>query len=313
MKQVVLGLIVSLSMISFGQDVDELLESARAAREAENHKKAIKLLEEVIELDASIAEAHISLAYANWYEGQYEETFKGLNSAIIANPDNAYLYDTRGFFYKTIGKPNVALRDYRIALEKAETFENDTAYHSVLMNRATVYSDIREFELAYEDLLRCYHFDSTNISVLNNIAITADEVGKADETMGYLFRVIEIDSNFVAGYTNIGFHYQLREEFEASIPYFNKALELLPDEPLSLNNRSYSKMKVGDLKGAMDDVNASIDIYSANSYAYRNRGLIYLEMGKNKKACEDFNTALQLGFTEMYGMEVFNLVEKLCK
>jgi tetratricopeptide (TPR) repeat protein len=69
---------------------------------------------------------------------------------------------------------------------------------------------------------------------------------------------------------------------------------------------------LNDLKGALDDVNHSLQLYPQNSYAYKNRALIFIAMKQYSKACADLQIAIQLGFTQMYGDEVKNLLEQYC-
>jgi tetratricopeptide (TPR) repeat protein len=102
-------------------------------------------------------------------------------------------------------------------------------------------------------------------------------------------------------------------EHQKAIEFFDKALKIEKDQPLALNNRGYSKYKVGHLKGGLSDFEKSILHYPANSYAFKNRALIYFAMKEFTKSCADLHTAIKLGFTEMYGKEVMNLIEENCR
>lgn len=292
------------------QTEDEQMDEVIALANEGKLKKAIKICDEVIAENPKYIYSYINKSIIYVQLEKYDEALIALDEGLTENPKSAQLYHERGILYQSYSLIDRALRDYSLGVKFAE---NDSIKNSIRISEATAMSQTRNFEGAYEVLMECYAFDSTNMATLNNLATVCDEVGKEDQTLYYLHKVIEIDSNFVPGYVNIGYTYQVREEYEKSIAYFDKALEISPNEALSYNNRAYSKLMMGDLDGALKDVNRSLELYPGNAYAYRNRALIYIEMKKMKKACEDLQTALDWKFTEMYGNEVSDLMRRYCR
>lgn len=305
----VFGLLIFSNATVFGQTEDEALEEIVAYGNAGKYKKALKLCDELIAKNPKSILAYQNKCTIYKNLGDYSQAFDALNQGLTANPNSAELYHERGIFYQNAAKTDAAIRDYNLGIKFAE---NDTLRNSIMISKATAYSDLRNFKEAYTIDMECFAFDSMNLVLLNNLAIICDEIGKSDLTIYYLTKVVEADSLFTPGYVNIGFYYQGKGEYEKSIPYFDKALLLDPNEALSYSNRSYSKLKIGDLEGALKDVNRSLELYSTNSYAYRNRALIYLEMGQKTKACEDLQRAIDLGFTTQYGNEVRDLIGRNC-
>ena len=150
-----------------------------------------------------------------------------------------------------------------------------------------------------------------NIGALNNIASLCDEVGRADEKVGYFQRIIDADPSFYYVHVNIGFHYLGEEKFEEALNEFNQVLEIDSTEAATLNNKSFALLKLNRIDEAMAFVNKSLTYGPKNAYAYRNRALIKLEM-RDQSACDDLRKAQQLGFTEQYGSEVNDLIEVNC-
>lgn len=298
------------SAASFSQSPDDQMNEVQLLVDNGKIKKAIKLCDKVIEANPNFVVAYVNKSYLLVDLKKYDEALTALNDGLAANKTDSFLYHERGLLYQSYGMNDHALRDYNLGIKFAE---NDSVKNSVMISKSVSRSRVRDFQGAYDILLECYDFDSTNMATLNNLAVVCDEVGKPEMVPFYLTKVIEADSLFVPGYVNLGFHYQSKEEYEKSIFYFDKALSIRPDEAFSYNNRAYSKLKMGDLDGALSDVNKSIELYPGNAYAYRNRALIYIEMDKISKACEDIQLALDWSFTEQYGNEMIQLQRKYCK
>ncbi len=247
---------------------------------------------------------------ASWRKKEYEKAIITLSVAITDMPDSVNLYDMRGALLETFRLYEEAIKDFTSGIEKTD----DPALKShLLANRGGTKCRIRDFAGGYEDLVKAIEYDSTNVDALSNLAAVCDEVGRADETLIYLDKIVVIDPDYVPAYVNLGYKYQLMGEHQKAIEYFDKAIALAPDEALGYSNRSYSKLKLDDVKGAMKDINESIKLYPSNSYAYKIRALIFLEKNKLDDACKDLSLAIEYEYTEQYGPEVNELIEKHCK
>jgi tetratricopeptide (TPR) repeat protein len=295
---------------SAAQDKHPAYEKAVELYDKKDFLNAVKQVNLALQKDSTNADYLMLKGSIFQAMEQIEQAFEIYSKAIFYNPDSVWLYNNRGLLLASMREEKLALRDFDKALSLKIA---DSVRLSLLLNRGAVKNNIRDFKGAYEDLMEGYRIDSLNISILNNLATIADEVGMGDQTLTYLYKVIKINPAFAGAYVNIGFKLQLMEKHKEAVTYFDKALELEPDEPLSYNNRGYSKLKLGDLDGAMKDVNKSIDLYPGNSYAYRNKALIYIARNDMKAACQQIEKSLQQGFTEMYGEEVEELRKKHCR
>lgn len=309
LRNTILVLILCVTYNSFAQTATEFYQRAYSYYQEGKYKDCINLLDMAIRRDA-IAETYLLKAQTYQQLQKYDKLLESLNDGLAMYPNDPWLYNERGYYYQRIGKADPAIRDYGLAIKFAEG--NDSLIDIFTLNRGTAKSSKLDFEGAYEDYMFCYKYDSTDISVLNNLAVVCDEVGRDDEVLKYLHKVIEVDSTAWFAYGNIGFAYQQKGDYEKSIEYFNMVLEGYPDEPFALSNRSYSKFKLGKYKDALKDVDKSIEVLPGNAYAYRNRALIYIETVKTKKACSDLEMALKQGFTQRYGDEVEKLLQKYC-
>jgi len=274
------------------------------------YAKAVKSIDKLIEKDPVNARYHINKAQYQLDLKDYEEAIKTLTKATKLMPDSADLFDMQGAIIESFGMHREASLFFSLATEKATDDKNKAHY---LMNLGGVKHKMRDYQGSYNDLILAYHLDSTNINVLNNLAVVCDDVDRPNETLTYLMRILEIDPNNVPAYVNLGFKHQSLGLHNKAIKYFDQAIELQPQEALGWSNRAFSKLKTNDLDGAFSDINKAIELYTVNSYAYKIRALIFIERGKTKKACEDLSTAQQLKYTEQYGSEVEELIKAYCE
>lgn len=310
MRLFLFAILLSVSSLATAQTATELHAQANKAYDQKQYANAVELIEKALALDHSKVEYFFLKANALFELELYQESYNTYNEAIGFLPKEPRLYINRGNFLMSVKEYDLAEGDFTSALNLAQT---DSLRSNAYLNRASAKIYKRGFESAYQDLRMAYQIDSMDIGVLTNLGAICDEIGRGDETLKYLLKAVEVDSSFYGAFVNIGFKYQELGQYKKAIEYFNKVLSMNPDEPYSFCNRSFNKLKLGDLPGAMADIETSIRLYPANSYAYRTRALIYLEKGEKDKACTDLQTALDKNFTQTYGPEVEELIQKHCK
>lgn len=310
LKCISIVIFVAMGPLSlFAQTPQDRMEEVQLLADKGKYKKAVKICDEVIEKNPNFIAAYLNKSILLRAKGEHVMAIEVLSEGLASNKYSTSLYNARGLIFMEFNLLDRAMRDFDQGIKFAD---NDTLKYKIMLNKSAANIKKGEFVAAYDLLLKCLAFDSTDLNVLNNLAAICDEVGKSEMVMVYLMKVIESDSTFTSGYVNIGFHYQVNGQYEKSISYFDKALELAPYESLALNNRGYSKLMIGDIEGALEDVNHSLELFPLNPYAYRNLALIYIQLNKPNKVCEAIDNALKYEFTTQYGSEVLELQRKHC-
>jgi tetratricopeptide (TPR) repeat protein len=306
--------LVLVSFIVFSQSVYSQADSvaykkAQAEYDKGDFKNSLKSVDQALSIaekeDYFLLKAMILNGLKN-----YQGVFDTYSRAINVLPESFFAHCNMGIFLTEIGELEFATEILTKAIDLAGN--NQEHLSTAYTNRSGVFTSVRDFESAYEDLIKAVQYDSTNVAPLINLGAVCDEIGKADEGIKFLLKALELDPSYYPIYGNIGFMYQTQGQYEKAIECYNKVIEMNKDEPLGYSNRSFNRMKLGDFKGAMTDIDKSIKLYPQNSYAYMVKGSIYLEMGKADKACEQFSIALLKGFTERYGKDVESLMQKNC-
>lgn len=289
---------------------NEELASAEEYANSGKYKQALTEIEKAIEIDNQVAQLFVKKAGYQIELRDFEGALQTYSDGILLMPDSSTLYDGRGVMLTAFGLQKEAIEDFSIGYRKTKDLEEKAHF---LMNRGGAKIKIRDFDGAYEDLIKAHALDSTSLDIMNNLAAVCDEVGKPEENLEMLKKIIETDETYIPAIVNLGFKYQLLERHKEALVYFDKAVNLDPEGPLGYSNRSFSKLKLGDTNGAMTDINKSLKIMPSNSWAYKIRAMIYIQQGKTKKACADLQTALEWGYTEQYGDEVEQLIQTNCQ
>ena len=238
-----------------------------------------------------------------------KEAFYLYTKAISLKPELAYLYLNRGNILMSFQMMDEAISDFNTALKYEK---DDTLIRAAYLNRGAAKMLKQDYEGGYKDLSYAYALDTNNKTVLINLAMASSQLNKKDEALKYLLMAHKAFPDMAGINSNLGFVYQSMGEYKKSIEYFDLTVKMDPKEALGYSNRSYSLLKLGDTDRAMKDINKSIELYPGNSYAYRNRALIWLELKKYADACEDLRTAIAKGYTEMYGKDVLEMIDKNC-
>jgi tetratricopeptide (TPR) repeat protein len=299
-----------LTLISTAQSVDALMKEAGGLAKQKKYKEALVVYQKIWLKDSLNYDLYLErgIVYSELKDAQ--NAFDDFSKAAQLKPDSAEPYHRRAILMMSIVYTEEAISDNTKAINLATT---DLMRMLCFMNRGNAKQQKRDFQAAFEDYSRAYLYDTTDLTILNNMATVLDELGRVDECLQYLQKVIQRDPKFVGAYVNLGFHYTRLKRYKEAIAYFDKALTIEKDEPLTLNNRGLARYYLKDYAGALADINKSLSLYPSNSYAFKNRALIYFAQEQKQKACADLNKAIELGFTEMYGEEVAELLKTSCK
>jgi tetratricopeptide (TPR) repeat protein len=313
MRSIVFGLVAILLlgvMDAGSQTVDSLFTLARKKVTEKKYEEALTFYTKIWEKDSLNFDLYMERGIVHYELQDGQKAHDDFTKAAAIKPESSEPYHRRAILFLALRYNEEAILDNTRALDLAT---DDTIRMISYMNRGNAKQQKRDFQGAYEDYSRGYLYDTSDVTILNNMATVLDELGRVDESLQYLRKVIQMKPDFIAGYVNLGFQFTKLKRYKEAIQYFDKALTIEKDEPLTLNNRGLARYYLKDYKGAMADINKSILVYPTNSYAFKNRALVYLALRQNDKACIDLEKAKELGFEEAYGTEVEELTKTHCK
>lgn len=239
---------------------------------------------------------------------QAQNAYDDFSKYIDLEPKDGLAYLYKGIIMESTGRYFDAINDLNSAIK----YGKDTVLTSGYFHRGSCYMSINNKSQAYNDMFAAYKRNPAGKYIRLNYATSLCNIDSIDEGIKIFKELIcEDDKNAIA-YQNIGYFSMKREQYDTALFYFNKTLAINPKSALTYNNRGFLKYKMGKNEEALNDVNTAMKLDKSNSFAYKNRALISMAQNKTDAACEDLKIARSLGFTEKYGNEVDQLIQKNC-
>jgi len=193
---------------------------------------------------------------------------QSLTALIEQNPKDYTLLHQRAVLHAKFGHPSMAIQDFTKALRAAEDAKSPLNPHfsrtQVLLDRASSYQSIDDFDSALSDLSTILRKDPSNIIALGSRGFVLAAQGR----------------------------YQLAlEDYKAVLISDSSNMD-------ALFNCAVCYEKLGDVGKAMKIYDRIIEMSPENAQAYWNRGLLREHLGSSKGAKADMKYARKLGFSE---------------
>lgn len=234
-------------------DEKKLYDQARAEKDPE---KAIKLLDQAIEIKENYADAYLERARRKIgmedleaYRADYAGAVDDYTVYLQLRPKNAEAYAERGYAYGHLGQNDRALEDYSRAIR------TDPKSPEPYLGRA--WAKMNEFDNAgaLKDL-------ESAISLKPDFA----------------------DAHYWHGNILYGFG-----EYDKAIADFDRALEADPKHPHALGLRAAACQFSGRYAEAIENFNREQELHPGKFTSYLNRGVCYQALGKHREAIADFD------------------------
>lgn len=256
---------------------------------------------------------------------------KAVNVELLADPNNAMLYDKRAKVYQTLKEFPEAVNDSKRAIKLdstnaafyltlADTYfsQNNTRLSKELLEiTAKKFPENIETLLKLAELYFLVKKYQEGIDFANKALKINENLAKAYFIKGSIYResgdtsraissletAVEQDNRYVEAFYDLGVLYAARKN-PIALDYYNTALSIDP----SNFEAAYAKAKLlqdlGKITEAISVYEAIIKTTKTCSNCYYNLGAIYLEITKEpKKALEQFTKAIETDPT--YGAAYF--------
>lgn len=246
----------------------------------------------------------------NYDEDLFLSTLAVLNKAISLDSTYNHAWGRRGLLHLINRHPAQAVHDYTKCIELSTLPED---LFNCYTDRGVAKSYLQDFNGAINDYAKALNYDSTDISIYVNLSAIYAFQGAYENGIDILKKGISIFPTSAVLYNNMGFLLLKMEMYSEAITNFSNSLKLDPNESLALGNRGFCFVQLGKLDQGKADIDKSLEINPNNSYAYRHLAYYYLAKKDTKKACNALYQAEKMGFEQLYGDEVEQLIKQHCK
>jgi len=246
---------------------------------------------------------------------------KAVNAELLADPNNATLYNKRAKVYQSLREFPEAVHDSKRAIKLdstnasfyltlADTYfsQNNTRLSKELLEiTAKKFPDNIETLLKLAELYYLVQRYQEGIEYVNKALKLNENLAKAYFIKGSIYResgdtsraissletAVEQDNRYVEAFYDLGVMYAARRN-PIAIDYYNNVLSIQPDN----RDAAYAKAKLlqdlGKTNEAISMYQSIIKADKSCANCYYNLGAIYLEITKEpKKALEQFTKAIE--------------------
>jgi tetratricopeptide (TPR) repeat protein len=290
------------------------LEKEEYEKATKDFDEAIRLLDEVIRLDPSNAQAYLQRGQAsrekNGGTDDFDKAIQLYDRAIRVDPNNAIGYLHRGQswlgkeWFDSSEEIEQAIKDFDAAIE-LEDYRRD---HT----EADLRADLERLAQAYfhrakaEDIpSRCndkaikYYDEAIRLDPQNALYYysrgTAWLRAKGyDKAIRDFDEAIRLDSNNVLFFNRRGIVWYFKRGFKNAIQDFDEAIRLDPHNRYAYRRRSFIWLGKRDFEKAIKNCDEAILLRPNDAFFYYQRGEAWLGKEDFDKAIEDYDEAIRL-------------------
>ena len=247
--------------------IEKQLYQIKRYIESENFLQVLFLANEVISVKWETSEAHYMKSIALCHQNDLAGALQAINSAILIKKSNAVYY----------------------------------------IQRAEIYSDLKKYELALEDINKVIRLDSYEIEHYIVKAGLLFKAGYYDDAKKMTSSILELKPNDPEVLYLSSKSSYMNDDYLEALKEINLAFEQKTEkEFFELRADIYSSTKTYDY--AIQDYSMYLDIYPRSGEVYAKKGWARFQLGDLKGACSDWEKGKRYG-----SHQALKYLEKYCK
>ncbi len=239
----------------------------------------------------------------------YLACLEDYSKAVDLLPETYECYFGRAKVNYLLGNYDSAQSDYGQAVKLSYYYEDKI---QALVGRGASQYRQGEIEGALRDLERAEDYDSTNVHVLNELALIYIQIDETEIALQALNKVLVRYPNDPTANANIGYAALKSGRYQKAMEIYNRYLKQNGPDAVAYSNLGFCKLKLGRLTGALQDLNKALELDPNKPFALKNRAMIHFALGNKASGCNDLHEAREQGYTAKYDNEVILLLGEHC-
>lgn len=236
-------------------------------------------------------------------------------------------YNNLGTQYNKKGYPDMALRYYQKALQKAQevgftkyaavyynignacekknlphqavaaykkAIQIKPDYQQAHNNLGKVYFTLDQYDDAIAEYSAAITIDPNFAYAYNNLGVLYNKLGRQEDAVLAYKKALSLDPQYGDAYYNLGNIYEARREYDLAMEAYQTALKVDPTQVYVHNNLGTIYDKKGRLEDAITEYGHSIRLDPAYPYSYNNLGASLIKKGDMEGALVAFQKATDL-------------------
>lgn len=242
-------------LLQRGQGLAGAMMQARGRQQLQMKNEALRALEEAVEHDPTLVEAHLLIARLNLLpEGDKEAIAEATTQAIELLEDDPQ-QQSEAYMLRALSQDDDEdkLEDLNAAVKA------DESNARALQARAGLRMKMGDVDGAVKDLEAVLEEDPSNQEVAEAAVQQLVDLDRSEEALKLLSKTIEAKPS-EGLYRLRAILYRMEGEEEKALKDLNKALAMQPQDPVSLLQRAEIALANGDAQAAKRDLRAATEI-----------------------------------------------------
>lgn len=216
----------------------------------------------------------IFLGIQSWNQTKSWKNSETLWTQVIeTHPDAFYAYYSRGMYYTSINKYDLALEDFN---ESIHYFPTGLAYYE----RGLANEKIGELGQAKQDYLDAINLDIDYPLAHLNLGVLLGKEGDLKKAIDQFEMAIEIDDTYTLAYFNCATVYKMTGNSEKALAYYSKAIQLDEKNADYHIRRGVLYIELGKPADALTDFKSALTIDSDSGEIHYLLAVTYWQLGQ---------------------------------
>ena len=229
-------------------------------------EKSTRDYDEAIRLNPAFVEAYYNRGLNYRELKQFDKAIADFSETIRLNPRYARAHLHRGSIYLHQRKFEQANKDYDAVVAEIEQLEPEIR-HSAYFNRAIVYGQKRQYNLAIRDSTSAIQLKPKYANAYHNRGAFYYDIGEFDKTIADLSEAIRLDPRGATTFHGRAAVYEDIDQFDKAMADYDRVLRIAPKDADDYAVQGVAYFRKGSYKEAASAVQKALQLSPGNDFA----------------------------------------------